>query len=97
MTRPVALVTGAARGIGRAAALALAGHGYDVAVNYSVSEAAAQQVAEQIRESGVSALAVQADVAEEPAVLAMGAAVREGFGRADALGNNRGGAGGGAR
>ena len=90
MTRPVALVTGAARGIGRAAALALAGHGYDVAVNYSVSEAAAQQVAKQIRESGVSALAVQADVAEEPAVLAMVAAVREEFGRLDALVNNAG-------
>jgi 3-oxoacyl-[acyl-carrier protein] reductase len=60
----VALVTGAARGIGRAAALALAGHGYDVAVNYSVSEAAARQVVKEIGQSGASALAVRADVAD---------------------------------
>lgn len=88
--RPAALVTGAARGIGRAAALALAGQGYDVAVNYSVSEAAAHQVAKEIRGHGVSALAVQADVADETAVLAMVAAVRDEFGRLDALVNNAG-------
>jgi 3-oxoacyl-[acyl-carrier protein] reductase len=86
----VALVTGAARGIGRAAALALAGHGYDVAVNYSVSEAAARQVVKEIGQSGASALAVRADVADEPAVLAMVAAVHGEFGRLDALVNNAG-------
>ena len=88
--RPVALVTGAARGIGRAAALALAAHGYDVVVNYSVSEAAAQQVAEEARAGGASALAVQADVADEAAVRRMVAAAGDTYGRLDALVNNAG-------
>src|SRR3989441_903061 len=47
-----ALVTGASRGIGRAVALALAEEGADVAVNYVSSEAAANDVAEQIRNFG---------------------------------------------
>ena len=87
---PVALVTGAARGIGRAAALALAAHGYDIVVNYSVSEAAGHQVAQEVRSSGAGALAVRADVADEAAVLAMVAAVTEEFGRLDAVVNNAG-------
>ncbi len=41
-SKPVALITGAATGIGRAAAVALATAGYDVAINYSRSEAAAR-------------------------------------------------------
>ena len=40
--RPAVLVTGSARGIGRAAVLAFAGQGYDVVINYSVSEPAAR-------------------------------------------------------
>ena len=44
-------------------ALALAGHGYDVVINYSVSKAAAQQVAQEARACGASALVVGADVA----------------------------------
>ncbi|MBO0775083.1 MAG: SDR family NAD(P)-dependent oxidoreductase, partial [Actinobacteria bacterium] len=90
MSRPVALVTGASRGIGRAAALALASEGYDVAVNHSASEAAAQQVAKEAEASGVRALAVRADVAAEPAVLSMVAAVRDTYGRLDAVVNNAG-------
>jgi 3-oxoacyl-[acyl-carrier protein] reductase len=88
--RPAALVTGSARGIGRAAALALAEHGYDVAVNYAVSEAAARQVADEVRGRGAAALVVQADVADEPAVARMAGAVADAFGRLDALVNNAG-------
>src|SRR6267378_4476278 len=52
-TKRAALVTGAASGIGRAAALALARAGYDVAINYSRSEKNAKAVAE---EAGVRAM-----------------------------------------
>ena len=88
--RPVALVTGAARGIGRAAALALAGRGYDVVINYSVSEAAAEQVAQEARACGASALVVGADVADETAVRRMVATAGDTYGRIDALVNNAG-------
>lgn len=90
MARPAALVTGAARGIGAATALALAEQGYDVAVNYSVSEQAAAEVAAQARKHGGRAIVVQADVADEDAVTRMVAAVADDFGRLDALVNNAG-------
>ena len=82
--RPVALVTGAARGIGRATALALAGRGYDVVINYSVSEAAAQQVAQEARACGASALVARSDVADETAVRQMVATAADTYGRIDA-------------
>ena len=65
------LVTGASRGIGAAAALACARAGWDVAVNYTRDAAAAEQVVQQVRALGRQALALQADVADEAAVLAM--------------------------
>ncbi len=89
-SRPVALITGAARGIGAAAALALASRGHDVVINYSVSEDAAAEVAQKARASGVAALTVRADVADEAAVLELVAAARAEFGRLDALVNNAG-------
>jgi len=58
----VALVTGASRGIGKAIALALAGAGADVVVNYRVQAEAAEAVCKSIRAAGRMCIAVQADV-----------------------------------
>jgi 3-oxoacyl-[acyl-carrier protein] reductase len=58
----VALVTGASRGIGRAVALALAGAGASVAVNYRIHDGAAVKVVSQIEGLGRKAVAIQADV-----------------------------------
>ena len=88
--RRVALVTGAATGIGRAAALALARAGFDVAINYSRSEAAARATAAEAAQAGAATLLAQTDVSDEPAVHAMLASVKNRFGRLDALVNNAG-------
>jgi NAD(P)-dependent dehydrogenase (short-subunit alcohol dehydrogenase family) len=60
-----ALVTGAAHRLGRAMALHLAGRGYDVAVHYSGSQAAADEVVAAIRAMGRQATALQADLLDE--------------------------------
>ena len=88
--RPVGLVTGAARGIGRSAALELARQGYDVVVNFSRSREAAEGVATEARAMGVRALVSQADIADEAQVLRMVEELRAEFGRLDALVNNAG-------
>ena len=67
----VALVTGGARGIGRAVSLRLARAGAAVCVNYATNALAAEEVAEQIRASGGRAMAVAADVADDAEVEAM--------------------------
>ncbi len=65
------LITGASRGIGAATALACARAGWHVALNYARDASAAEAVAAQVRGLGVQALTVQADVADEAAVIAM--------------------------
>jgi NAD(P)-dependent dehydrogenase (short-subunit alcohol dehydrogenase family) len=65
------LVTGASRGIGAACALACARDGWDVAVNYTRDTSAAERVAREVRALGRRAIHVQADVADESALLAM--------------------------
>ncbi len=65
------LVTGASRGIGAACAVGCAQAGWDVVVNYARDAAAAEAVSQQVRAAGRRALAVQADVADEAALLAM--------------------------
>ncbi|HZT63378.1 MAG TPA: SDR family oxidoreductase [Burkholderiales bacterium] len=89
-TKQAALVTGAASGIGRAAALALARAGYDVAINYSRSDAAAKAVADEAKKIGAKALLLRCDVADEAGVRAMLKTVQEQFGRLDVLINNAG-------
>lgn len=86
----VALVTGAAKRIGRSIALRLAREGADVAVNYHQSEAEARQVAEEIRALGRRALVAQADVSQAKEVTAMMVLVEREFGRLDILINNAG-------
>ena len=85
-----ALVTGGSRGIGRAIALALAEEGADVAVNYTVSEAAAQDVVETIRKMGRRATLARADVSDYPDTFRMAHGVVTDFGHLDILVNNAG-------
>jgi NAD(P)-dependent dehydrogenase (short-subunit alcohol dehydrogenase family) len=84
------LITGASRGIGAATALLAARQGYAVAVNYASNSLAADEVVQQIRQSGGQAMAVQADVAREAQVLAMFEKIDAKFGRLSALVNNAG-------
>jgi NAD(P)-dependent dehydrogenase (short-subunit alcohol dehydrogenase family) len=86
----VALVTGAAKRIGRNVALRLASEGADVIVNYRSSRAEAGEVVAQILASGRRAVAIQGDVGKRADVLAMFATVEKGFGRLDILVNNAG-------
>ena len=88
MTRPVALVTGAAHRVGKAIALELAGRGYDLVVHYHRAEADAQATVEEIAGLGAQSAAVQADLstADGPAALFEAALGR--FDRLDALVNS---------
>ncbi len=85
-----ALVTGGSRGIGRGIAIELAREGTHVAVNYRRDEAAARATVEEIERLGRRAFAVQADVAEWPAVSSMVAEVLDRFGRLDVVVANSG-------
>jgi NAD(P)-dependent dehydrogenase (short-subunit alcohol dehydrogenase family) len=86
----VALVTGAAKRIGRSVALRLASEGADVVVNYRSSRSEADEVVAQITALGKRAVAIQGDVAKKNDVIAMFAAVEKEFGRLDILVNNVG-------
>src|SRR5712692_4639936 len=88
--KKVALVTGAATGIGRAAAVALADAGFDVVINYSRSEQAARETARLAQAKGANTLLFQCDVSDDPSVRKMLTAVEREFGRLDALVNNAG-------
>jgi 3-oxoacyl-[acyl-carrier protein] reductase len=86
----VALVTGAASGIGQGIALAFAEEGADVVVVDLADEAAAAVTIEGIRAHGREALLVEADVSDEAQVQRMAEAAIARFGRVDILVNNAG-------
>jgi 3-oxoacyl-[acyl-carrier protein] reductase len=89
-TRPAALITGAATGIGRSVAVALAKNGYDVVINFSRSEDAAKITARDAQATGARTLLYRCDVSDDPCVRAMLAATEKEFGRLDVLVNNAG-------
>lgn len=88
--KPVCIVTGSSSGIGAATALHFARNGHDVVVNYAHQADAAERVAQQCGEAGAEVLVVRADVAQDAECRALAEAVRQKWGRADALVNSAG-------
>jgi NAD(P)-dependent dehydrogenase (short-subunit alcohol dehydrogenase family) len=89
LTDRVVVITGASRGIGRAAAIAAAERGFRVVVGYASNQAAADEVVNQIERKNGKAIAVKCDVAHEKDILALFKAADE-FGTLGALVNNAG-------
>jgi hypothetical protein len=86
----VALVTGSAKGVGRAFALALADAGADVAIHYRSSDAEAEATAEEARGRGVDAITVRADVTDPDSVDDAFETIESELGSVDILVNNVG-------
>jgi 3-oxoacyl-[acyl-carrier protein] reductase len=85
---PVALVTGASRGLGRQLAIALSGHGYSVVLNYRSSDKEALSLLEEI--GSRNAVLMKADVGDAQQVEMMAAEIGDKFGRLDAIISNAG-------
>jgi 3-oxoacyl-[acyl-carrier protein] reductase len=86
----VAVVTGASRGIGKAAALALVSQGAKVVINYARSSEAAEATVKEIIDAGGEAIALQADVSQSAEVDNLIKTTLDRFGRIDVLVNNAG-------
>lgn len=86
----MALVTGGARGLGRAISLALAARGVALGINYTAQAEPAAALVAEITAAGGRAVAVQADVADAAAVVAMTAQVEAALGPLSILVNNAG-------
>lgn len=85
-----AIVTGGSRGVGRAITLALAQEGAHVVVNYNNSQSAAEETVNQIKQTGGSAIAVQANLDNPEECRKLIEAAKESFGDVDILVNNAG-------
>ena len=85
-----AVVTGSSRGIGRGIAVSLAEAGYDIMVNYSRNEEAADDAAREVRDRGVEAGICQADIADTDQGRRLIDSTLDRFGRLDLLVNNAG-------
>jgi pteridine reductase len=86
--RPVALVTGGARRLGRAIALRLARDGFNIAIHYHRSRADAESTADELRALGVEAVLAQGDLADVPSAERVVAEAAAAWGRLDVLINN---------
>lgn len=86
----IALVTGSAKGLGKRTAIALAGLGCDVAVNYVHSEREAYELAGRLEASGVRSMAVRADMASRSDNERMIEQIERTWGTVDILINNAG-------
>ncbi len=86
----VAVITGAAKRIGRSIALRLAAEGADIVVNYDTSKAEADDVVATISATGRRAIAIQADVTKKAEVAKLFSAIEKKFPRLDILVNNVG-------
>lgn len=86
----VMLITGASRGIGAATARLAAQRGYDLLLSYRQQAAAAEQLVAELRNNGIQAHAVQADVDSEADIQRLFAELDTRYGRLDALVNNAG-------
>lgn len=86
----VAIVTGASRGIGRACAITLGSNGYTVVINYSSSEAKAQEVLDIIKANGGDGMIYKADVSKLDEVKSMVKEVYNTYKQIDVLVNNAG-------
>ena len=87
----VVLITGAAKGIGKAIAIELAKQGYDIVINYHTSQIEAYKLKEELVNTySIQCMAIQADVSKEDEVDAMVSKIESKLGGVDVLINNAG-------
>jgi 3-oxoacyl-[acyl-carrier protein] reductase len=90
LTGKTAIITGGARGIGKSIAMTLAAEGANIVINYTRSSKEAEEVVEEAKKLGVSALAVKADVSKNDEIENLVKEVLNNFGSIDILVNNAG-------
>lgn len=90
MSKKVCVITGSSSGIGAASAILFAQRGWNVCVNYSRDQPAAEKIAAACREHGADVLLERADVSDDTQCRQFAERVTARFGRCDALVNNAG-------